>query len=125
MNSPSIGMRLVPSLLVREISEAVSFYEALGFTLTGVSPNRESPTWAEVQRDTIAFQFYTEPPVGMPKSPICSGTFYLYPDSVAELANVLKDKMEFEWGPEKMEYGMYEFGIRDPNGYILAFTEPA
>jgi hypothetical protein len=24
-----------------------------------------------------------------------------------------------------MDYGMREFGIRDPNGYYLAFTEPA
>jgi len=24
-----------------------------------------------------------------------------------------------------MEYGMREFGVQDPNGYFLAFTEPA
>jgi hypothetical protein len=33
--------------------------------------------------------------------------------------------MDFAWGPEVMEYGMREFGVRDPNGYFLAFTEPA
>lgn len=31
----------------------------------------------------------------------------------------------FALGPEVMDYGMREFAIQDPNGYYLAFTEPA
>lgn len=37
----------------------------------------------------------------------------------------LRGKIDFAWGPEVMEYGMREFGVQDPNGYYLAFTEPA
>jgi hypothetical protein len=29
----------------------------------------------------------------------------------------------FLWGPELMPYGLYEFGIADPDGYHLAFAE--
>jgi hypothetical protein len=41
------------------------------------------------------------------------------------LAEEFRGKIEFARGPEAMEYGMREFGVQDPNGYYLAFTEPA
>ena len=50
---------------------------------------------------------------------------YFYPEDVVALADELRGKVQFAWGPEVMEYGMREFGIQDPNGYYLAFTEPA
>ena len=28
-----------------------------------------------------------------------------------------------EWGPEVYHYGCREFAIKDPNGYVLAFSE--
>ena len=76
-------------------------------------------------RDGVVLQFHTEAPCGTPTAPICSGTFYFYPEDVGELADELRGKVEFAWGPEVMEYGMREFGVQDPNGYYLAFTEPA
>jgi hypothetical protein len=56
---------------------------------------------------------------------VCSGTLYFYPRSVLALADELSGRVELAWGPEVMDYGMFEFGVRDPNGYYLAFTEPA
>jgi hypothetical protein len=105
--------------------ETLRFYERLGFHVTGSHPSEESPTWAEVRRDGVTLQFHTEPPAGTPAAPVCSGTFYLFPRSVAELAEELRGKVVFEWGPEVMDYGMRELGVRDPNGYYLAFSEPA
>ena len=52
-----------------------------------------------------------------------SGTIYFFPDSVDVLAEEWRDKVEFLWGPELMPYGLYEFGIADPDGYLLAFAE--
>lgn len=121
----SIGRRLVPALLVRDMDETLEFYRTLGFRLTGSYPTRSDPTWAEVQRDSVTLQFHTEPPQGTPASPVCSGTFYLFPESVTDLAEELRGKVDFVWGPEVMEYGMREFAVQDPNGYYLAFTEPA
>lgn len=122
----SIGSRIVLALLVRDMAETLAFYRRLGFLVTGAHPCDESPTWSEVQRDGITLQFHTEPPCGSPhQSPVCSGTFYFYPDDVESLAAEWRELVEFEWGPEVMEYGMREFGIQDPNGYYLAFTEPA
>ncbi len=123
-STTSIGTRLVPALLVLDMEETLDFYRRLGFRLTGCHPDQSNPSWAEVQRDSVVLQFHTEPPSGTPPSPVCSGTFYLYPESVAALASELQGRVAFAWGPEMMEYGMREFGVQDPNGYYLAFTEP-
>ena len=125
MENVSIGQRLVPALLVRDMRETLAFYQKLGFVLTGCHPNHSRATWAEVKRDSVVLQFHTEPPDGTPPTPVCSGTFYIYADSVAGLAQELRGKVDFAWGPEAMDYGMREFAAQDPNGYLIAFTEPA
>jgi hypothetical protein len=35
----------------------------------------------------------------------------------------IKDHVEIVWPPEAMEYGTLKFGIRDGDGYTLAFAE--
>ena len=105
--------------------ETLAFYRELGFELSGCYPDPVNPTWVEVTRDEVILQFHTEPSCGTPSKPICSGTLYFYPESVDALADELRTKVKFSWGPEVMEYGMKEFGVQDPNGYYLAFTEPA
>ena len=121
----AIGQKLVPALLVRNMGETLAFYKKVGFEMTGCYPNHSDPTWAEVQRDGVVFQFHTEPPHGTPPEPICSGTFYVFPENVAALAEELRGKVGFAWGPEVMDYGMREFAVQDPNGYFIAFTEGA
>jgi len=121
----SLGHRLVPALLVSDMQETLDFYRRLGFTVTGAHPGETVTTWAEVQRDGVTLMFHTEPPHGTPSTPVCSGTFYFHPTRVATLAAEWRDVVPFAWGPEVMDYGMFEFGIQDPNGYYLAFTEPA
>ena len=125
MSRSKLRQRLVPALLVKDMSETLAFYRKLGFALTGCHPDEERATWAEVDRDGVVLQFHTEPPDGTPPEPVCSGTFYFFPDDLGALADELRGKVELAWGPEVMEYGMREFGVQDPNGYYLAFTEPA
>lgn len=125
MRTGKLSHRIVPALLVKDMTETLAFYRKLGFELSGCHPDQGDPTWAEVARDGVLLQFHTEPPCGTPPEPVCSGTLYFYPESVDALADELRTKVEFSWGPEVMEYGMKEFGVQDPNGYYLAFTEPA
>lgn len=115
----------MPALLVRDLRETLAFYRRLGFSVTGCHPDAGNPTWAQVRHGAIALQFHTDPPQGTPATPVCSGTLYLYPRSVEALAAEWRGKIDFAWGPEVMDYGMREFGVRDPDGYYLAFTEPA
>ena len=115
--------RVVVSLLVNDIVETVAFYSQLGFRITG-EEGSDDGYWAEVSRDDVSLQFYVTAPEGLPNKPCLSGTIYFFPDDVQALAMEWQDKVGFEWGPEVMPYGMLAFGIKDPNGYYLAFTEP-
>jgi len=56
-------------------------------------------------------------------SPHATATQYIYVDDVDELWNSVKEKCTAEWGPEKMFYGMIEFAVKDPNGYLLSFGQ--
>lgn len=117
--------RLVPSLLIRDFNGTRAFYEMLGFTVSGQYPEGAEPDWIEMSRDGVTPQFFADAPVGLPGAPMMSGTFDFYPESVEALAEELRGKVKFLWGPEVMPYGMHEFGVYDHNGYLLAFTEPA
>ena len=121
----NLGNRVVPSLLVSDMRRTIEFYERLGFTQTGYYPIESDAEWTELRRDEVALHFYTGAPHSTRQAPSCSGTIYFHPESVEALAAEWKGKVEFVWGPEVTDYGMREFGIRDPNGYYLAFTEPA
>lgn len=116
----TLSARVTVSLLVADMKETITFYERLGFHVTG----RHEDAWAEASRDHATLQFFTEPPQGVANKPGLSGTIYFYPTDVSALAAEWRNVISLEWGPEEMPYGMREFGIKDPNGYFLAFTEP-
>lgn len=114
--------KVIPSLLSRDLAATARFYEGLGFCIAGGSAENG---WIEVQRDAAVLQFYADPPIGTPDAPIMSGTIYFYVDSVDALAAEWSGRVAFVWGPETMDYGMREFAVRDPDGYLLAFAAPA
>ena len=116
----TLSARVTVSLLVADMKETISFYERLGFRVTG----RHDDEWAEVSRDQATLQFFTAPPQGVADEPVLSGTIYFYPTDVSAIAAEWSNVISLEWGPAEMPYGMREFGIKDPNGYFLAFTEP-
>jgi catechol 2,3-dioxygenase-like lactoylglutathione lyase family enzyme len=122
----NLGGRVVPALLVTNMHDSLQFYkEVLGFQQTGYYPIESDPKWTELRRDDAAVHLFTESKRGTFEMPALSGIIYFHPESVEALAAELRDKVPFEWGPEVTDVGMREFGIRDPDGYLLAFTEPA
>lgn len=56
-------------------------------------------------------------------TPTFTGTLYLRVKGVSLLYKQIQDRIELVWPLEDQEYGAREFGIRDPDGYILAFAE--
>jgi hypothetical protein len=55
--------------------------------------------------------------------PCFTGTLYFQIEGVREFYERVKDRVELVWPLEEMEYGMTEFGLRDRDGYMLAFAE--
>lgn len=110
---------VVVSLLAKSLPVTLSFYERLGFCISGGSCESG---WLEVRRDGAVLQFYDQAPIDTSPTPIMSGTIYLHVDDVEIVASKLDKGIPFEWGPETMEYGSREFAVRDPNGYLIAFS---
>jgi uncharacterized glyoxalase superfamily protein PhnB len=103
---------------------ALDFYiEVLGFTQTGYYPIESEPIRTEVRRDGVAIVLFSEPQRAEFERPAMSGGLYIFPESIDKLAEELRGKVPFAWGPEVMDYGLREFAIRDPDGYILIFGE--
>ena len=108
---------LIPLLKVRNLNETLDFYrDALGFELCW----REGDT-ASVRCGGACLMLSTGSNLG--ETPTLSGTIYFYPDDVDQLWERLRHGADVAWELQTMSYGTREFGIRDPNGYCLAFAE--
>lgn len=122
----NLGTRVLPCLLVSDMRRSLDFYVGtLGFTQTGYYPIESEPIRTEVRRDGVAIVLYTETMHAADQPPAFTGGLYLFPESVNKVADELRGKVPFAWGPEKTEFDFYEFAIRDPDGYTLIFAEPA
>ena len=56
-------------------------------------------------------------------APQFTGTIYFDVEDVEGLWNTVAPNADVVWPLADMEYGTREFGIRDPDGYVLAFAE--
>jgi predicted enzyme related to lactoylglutathione lyase len=55
--------------------------------------------------------------------PHCTGTLYFFLPDVDEYYDAVKHKAFVRWPLEDMSYGLREFGVKDCNGYTLAFAK--
>jgi catechol 2,3-dioxygenase-like lactoylglutathione lyase family enzyme len=121
----NLGRRILPCLLVSDMRRSLDFYvDVLRFTQTGYYPIESEPIRTEVRRDDVAIILYTEAMHTRDMPPTLTGGLYIFPESVQRLADELRGKIPFAWGPEETEFGYREFAIRDPDGYTLIFAEP-
>lgn len=114
--------RVVPALLSTDLARTAAFYTNLGFTPEWPDGTARPSHRLGFERDGIYLFFFDEP-IGTASTPALSGTIYVFPESVDALVEEWCGKVPFLWGPELMPYGLYEFGIVDPDGYTLAFAE--
>ena len=107
-----------------DVARTIAWYRQAGFELRGAFPETGDPTWCEVARDDVVFQFLAgETP--WEGEPALTGTLYVHPASVDAVLEAIKGRIEPAWGPEEREWGTRELGLRDPDGYFITFTEPA
>lgn len=118
-----LGPQVIPCLRVRSMPETITFYERLGFAVSGRHEEGGVLVWCELLRDEARLQCHCLDHPEMLNTPALSGILYFRPDNVLALAAEWQDKVDFYWGPEVMRYGWREFAFRDPNGYVIAFCE--
>jgi uncharacterized glyoxalase superfamily protein PhnB len=105
-----------PMLQSGDLQRTIDWYESvLGFRCIG----REE-AWCRLERDRVMLMFMRNDHMGAPHA---TATQYIYLHDLDAFWNSIKDKVTAQWGPEKMPYGMMEFAIKDPDGYLLSFGE--
>jgi uncharacterized glyoxalase superfamily protein PhnB len=115
-------LHFVPVLRVRDIAETIDFYRRhFGFSLAWRKPHDGGGENAMMSAGRISLLFSTGSHLG--DSPQFSGSLYIATRGVDALYEAVKDHLEIVWPLEDMDYGQREFGVRDCNGYILAFAE--
>lgn len=108
---------LVPMLQANDMTRTREWYESiLGFRCVAA----DGDAWCCLARDDVEIMFMRNDHLGPPQA---TATQYIRVDDVMAVWDSIKDRCSAEWGPEKMPYGMLEFAIKDPNGYLLSFGQ--
>ena len=117
--------QLIPMLESDDLSATVDYYtKTLGFQIQDTAQNEEEGLyWCSLCRDGAELMFTTRNAHSLQARATFNGVLYFYPDDVDALWQELKDKTNVEWEPQDFGYGMYDFAIRDNNGFILAFGQ--
>lgn len=106
-------------LAVPDVAKAAAYYrDVLGFQV-----GSQMDFWASVSRDGVELMF-SLPNTHEPfEKPALTGSLYFACDDVDRIWAELKDKAPVVYPIENFDYGMREFAIRDPHGYILQFGQ--
>ena len=120
-------IRIAPTFLVADVGATISWYESeLGFT-SYPFPDKPPYVFASVFRDGIEIMFQLLP--GYEKPDLYrlrdSGVWdaYIRMEGVKEFYEAVHDKVEIKLSLRQQPYGDWEFEVKDPNGYILVFSE--
>jgi catechol 2,3-dioxygenase-like lactoylglutathione lyase family enzyme len=113
---------LIPRLPVSNLNETLEFYcHHFGFSIEVLWPD-DQPSFAIIQCDQTHIGF-TEVSDAESNS-IGYAELYIQVTDSNSLYETLKNNLNIEWGPEIYSYGHREFAVRDPNDYLIIFTEP-
>jgi uncharacterized glyoxalase superfamily protein PhnB len=116
-----------PTFPVADVDATIHWYEThLGFTSY---PFPETPPYvfASVSRDQVEIMFQRID--GYQKTDLyhlrSGGVWdaYIRMEGVREFYETVKDQVEIRMPLRQQAYGDWEFEVKDPNGYILVFSE--
>ena len=118
---------VAPTFPVADVDAAIRWYETeLGFT-SHPFPNNPPYVFASVCRDHVEIMFqriegYQKPDLYHLRS---GGVWdaYIRMEGVKDFYESVKDKVEIKMSLRQQGYGDWEFEVKDPNGYILVFSE--
>ena len=126
-----MAFELVPELIVEDVSRSVNFYTTvLGFDLEMQAPETGTPTWAQVAKDSVRFMFqeWNETKHEMPslaERPKGGITIFVFKLGDKSEVRNFADKLSQQkvvLPVRETDYGSVEFGISDPDGYVIIFS---
>jgi uncharacterized glyoxalase superfamily protein PhnB len=113
---------------VADVGGTARWYaEALGFQIAGTVPAREPYVYASLQRDGVELMLLGLPGYRKPDltalRPDGIWDVYVRMRGVHTFYSSMGGKSFITTPLKKQPYGDWEFEVRDPNGYILVFSE--
>jgi len=126
--------KLTPNLIVEDVSRSLSFYtEKLGFTRFMTVPEAEPFIFAGVVKDGVEIflnqkqmMVSLKPEIAREKSGGWMSTMYIETENVDALCAEFEAKGVKIVEPLKTQfYGMREFIIVDPDGWLIIFASKA
>ena len=122
--------KLTPSLLVANVEQSLAFYEGvLGFTRGMTVPEQAPFVFASVTSGPVEIFFNDHAAVAKESPatanlPIGGGnTMFIELDQVDAFHDSIKGRVKVLMPLVTQWYGVREFAIADPDGYVITFAE--
>jgi catechol 2,3-dioxygenase-like lactoylglutathione lyase family enzyme len=122
--------KLTPNLLVVSVERSLAFYEdILGFSRGMTVPDASPFAFASVTGGPIEI-FFNEAATAVKEYPAfagkpigATGTLFIEVEGIDALHDRLKPSVRIVMPIVTQFYGMREFAIEDPDGYVITFAE--
>ena len=126
---------VTPNLIVSDVERSLAFYrDVLGFSVTATVPEASPLVFAMMQRDSVSvFLNSVESVKEYPSlaSRAIGGTNTMFvvieaddiKGGIDALFASISPKARLFMGLKDQFYGMREFGIEDPDGYVIFFAQ--
>ena len=122
--------KLTPNLIVSSVDGSLKFYEEiLGFTRGMTVPEQSPFVFAAVTSGPVEI-FFNDRSTIAKESPQFAGkpigggnTMFIELAGVDAYHDQIKDKVKIIMPIHTQWYGMREFAIEDPDGYVITFAE--
>ena len=122
--------KLTPNLLVASVERSLAFYEnTLGFSRGMTVPDASPFAFGSVTSGAVEI-FFNEAKTAVKEYPAfggkpigATGTLFIEVDGVDALHDRLKPDVKIVMPIVTQFYGLREFAIEDPDGYIITFAE--
>src|SRR5262245_56865221 len=122
--------KLTPNLLVANVERSLAFYaDVLGFARGMTVPDESPYVFAAVTSGPIEIFFNDAATAakeypGFAGKPLgATGTLFVEVDGVDALHERINSQVSIVMALETKWYGMREFAIADPDGYVITFAE--
>ncbi len=122
--------KLTPNLIVSNVDRSLAFYEGvLGFTRGMTVPEQSPFVFAAVTSGPVEI-FFNDRSTVAKESPQMAGlgfgggnTMFIEITGVDALHDQVKEQVKVLMPLVTQWYGMREFAIADPDGYVITFAE--
>jgi len=122
--------KLTPNLIVSSVESSLAFYEGvLGFTRGMTVPEQSPYVFASVTGGPVEIFFNDQAAVAK-ESPQLAGkargggnTMFIEIEGVDALHARIASRVQVVMPLRTQWYGMREFAIQDPDGYVITFAE--